>query len=95
MNTIKYADLKKWYLENDTARENAKKYFGDKQPNIHQTGFYSAPSWSWGYKIGLVGVRGNGSDDNGIQSDTTKWFEVVTQSGEVKAALTIVLPEVS
>lgn len=94
MNTIKYIDLKHWYLENETAKENAEKYFGDFQPSLHQTGFYSAPSWNWGYLIGIVGVEGSGSnhDGNGIQSGVTKWFEVVTQFGAVKAAKELYLP---
>lgn len=90
MNTIKYKDLKQWYLDNETAKENAKKYFGKNQPTVFRTGFYSAPSWNWGYIIGIVGVNGTG--ENGIQSGTTKYFEVVTQFGEVKSAYEIALP---
>jgi hypothetical protein len=90
MNTISYKDLKDYYLNNDTAKENAKKYFGDVQPNIHQIGFYSAPSWNWAYQLGIVGINGNG--ENGIQSGTVKYFEVVTQFGVVKAARAIYLP---
>lgn len=80
MNTLKYKDLKAWYLDNETATENAKKYFGKNQPSIHRTGFYSAPSWNWGYEIGITGVAG-------------KWFEVVTQFGGVVAAVEINLPQ--
>ena len=90
MNTVSYKELKDCYLNNETARENAKKYFGMNQPTIHETGFYSAPSWNWAYRIGIVGVGGTG--ENGIQSGTIKWFEVVTQFGEVKAAIEIYLP---
>ena len=90
MNTIKYKELKKWYLDNETAKENAEKYFGKTQPSIHQTGFYSAPSWNWGYQIGIVGI--NGSGENEIQSGTIKWFEVVIQFGEVVSAREISLP---
>ena len=79
MNTISYKNLKNYHLENEEAKENAKKYFGDKQPNIYRTGFYSAPSWNWGYQIGIVGTDG-------------KWFEVVTQFGQVKSAREIYLP---
>lgn len=102
MNTIKYGELKNWFLEDKTARKNAKQYFGDKQPSIFHTGFYSAPSWNWGYEIGIVGVPGSGSNykteegliyGNGIQSGVTRWFEVVTQFGKVKAAREIYLPE--
>ena len=100
MNTIKYQDLKKWYLENKTAKENAKKYFENNQPSIFRTGFYSSPNWNWGYEIGIVGVNGSGHHDgtdsklngNGIQSGTIKWFEVVTQFGRVVSALEINLP---
>ena len=85
MNTIKYKDLKQWYLNNDETKENAKKYFGDKQPSIYQTGFYSAPSWNWAYKIGIVGVRAGVSKE-------IQYFEVVTQFGEVVSARIIDLP---
>jgi hypothetical protein len=101
MNTISYKELKDWYLNNEDAKANAKKYFGDNQPSLHETGFYSAPSWNWGYKLGIVGVNGTGSDykteegliyGNGIQSGTVKYFEVVTQFGAVKAAREINIP---
>lgn len=97
MNTTNLKDLRNWYLNNETAKENAKKYFGDNQPSIHQTGFYSAPSWNWGYLIGIVGVSGSGNDHdgNGIQSGVTKWFEVVTQFGVVVAAREINLPTIN
>jgi hypothetical protein len=94
MNTISYKELKDWYLEDETAIDNAKKYFGNIQPNYYRTGFYSAPSWNWGYQIGIVGINGNGRDGNGIQSGITKWFEIVTQFGVVKAAKDINLPTV-
>lgn len=96
MNTIKYKDLKHWYLDNTEAQANAAKYFGKDQPRIYETGFYSAPSWNWGYTIGIVGVAGSGSDHdgNGIQSGVTKWFEVVTQFGAVVAARPVDLPVV-
>lgn len=82
MNTIKYADLKAWYLNNDTAKQNAMDYFtGKPQPSIYQTGFYSAPSWNWGYIIGIAKANG-------------KLFEVVTQFGHVTAAREIHLTEV-
>lgn len=83
MNTINYKDLKNWYLDNTDARENAKKYFGDKQPSIYNTGFYSAPSWNWGYNLGIAGVNSEGE---------IKYFEVVTQFGGVKAARRIHVP---
>lgn len=93
MNTIKYKDLKDWYLNNRAAVANAAKYFGDKQPLIHRTGFYSAPSWNWGYVMGIVGVSGTGNaGGNGIQSGTVKYFEVVIQSGQIKAAREFHLP---
>ncbi len=79
MNTIKYADLKRWYL-NDDARALAKRVFGDHQPSINETGFYSAPSWNWGYRIGLVAVNG-----------TT--YEVVTAFGCVEGAIRAFIPE--
>lgn len=92
MNTISYRDLKSKHLDNPLAKANAKEYFGDRQPSIYRTGFYSSPSWNWGYTIGIVGVefkRGGGQKD-------VRWFEVVTQFGAVKSARTIyleVLPE--
>ena len=102
MNTITYKELKAWYLDNQDARDNAEKYFGDKQPSIYSTGYYSAPSWNWGYEIGIVGIPGSGSEyqteeglvyGNGIQSGVTKYFEIVTQFGVVKTAREINLPE--
>lgn len=90
MNTISYKELKNWYLNNQEAIDNAKQYFGDNQPSIHQTGFYSSPSWNWGYRIGIVGVTGKG-----IKSGETIWFEVVTQFGSVVAAHNVILPEVT
>lgn len=80
MNTISYKDLKRMYLDNDTAIQNKDIYFAGKpQPSIHDTGFYSSPSWSWGYRLGLVITNG-------------KTFEVVTQSGEVVAARLVNIP---
>lgn len=90
MNTISYKDLKKWYLENETCTEYAKKYFGDHQPNIHLTGFYSSPSWNWGYQIGIVGVDSKNYDTG--KANQTQWFEVVTQFGSVVSARPINLP---
>ena len=92
MNTIRYKELKQWYLEDGIAKENAKKYFDNIQPRIFQTGFYSAPSWNWGYELGIVGVDGTG--ENGIQSGNTKWFEVVTQFGQVKSAREVYIPTI-
>jgi len=92
MNTISYKDLKEYYLNNEQAKENAKKYFREIQPSIYSTGFYSAPSWNWGYQIGIIGVNGTG--ENGIQSGTVKYFEVVTQFGQVKSAREAYLPTV-
>jgi hypothetical protein len=89
MNTIKYKDLNNWYLS-DERKKLAKEVFGNKQPNIFRTGFYSAPSWNWGYEIGIVGV--NEIDYNGLQEETTKYYEVVTQFGEVVGAIEINLP---
>lgn len=95
MNTTSYKELKDWYLNSESAKADAKKYFDNVQPSIHGTGFYSAPSWNWGYHIGIVGVNGSGSDGgNGIQSGTIKWFEVVTQFGLVVAAREINLPTI-
>lgn len=88
MNTISYKDLKNWYIENNEAKALAKQVFGDKQPSIYRTGFYSAPSWNWGYIIGIVKVER--TEANKIFED--KYFEVVTQSGEVKAAREIFIP---
>lgn len=79
MNTITYKDLKNWYTENEEAKQLAKEVFGNHQPSIYQTGFYSAPSWNWGYKIGLVIVE-------------NKHYEVVTQFGEVVAAREVYIP---
>ena len=74
MNTIKYRDLQNLYLNNKDARALAKEIFGDRQPSIYQTGFYSSPSWNWGYQIGLVREADN------------KIYEVVTRFGCVEAA---------
>lgn len=73
MNTIKYKDLKQWFTQNEDAKALAKKVFNDIQPNIYRTGFYSSPSWNWGYIIGITKVDGT-------------IYEVVTQFGVVKAA---------
>jgi len=80
VNTITYKDLKQWYINNDDAEETAKKVFGGKQPSIHQTGFYSSPSWGWGYIIGIA------KDDF-----SGELYEAVTQFGVVKAARIIYL----
>lgn len=80
MNTISYKELKDYYTQNGDAKALAKEVFGDKQPNIYRTGFYSAPSWNWGYLIGLVTVKG-------------QVYEVVTQFGSVVAARKEYLPE--
>ncbi len=79
MNTTTYKDLKQRYL-NEDARALARRVFGQHQPSIHQTGFYSAPSWNWGYYIGLVVV-------NDVH------YEVVTQFGEVEGARLAFMPE--
>ncbi len=79
MNTLTYKELKDWYLNDETAKANAEQYFGKNQPSIYHTGFYSAPSWNWGYRLGLVQVK-------------DKVFEVVTQFGEVKAAREVNIP---
>lgn len=79
-NTISYKELKDWYLHDENAIQLADMLFGDKQPNIYRTGFYSAPSWNWAYLIGLVKV-----------GDTV--YEVVTQFGTVKAARVAYIPE--
>lgn len=69
----------------------------------YRTGFYSSPSWNWGYIIGIVGVNGQGHKHiteegltygNGVQSGTVKYFEVVTQFGVVKAAREINIPQI-
>lgn len=86
MNTISYKDLKQWYTDNDDAKALAKEVFGDKQPSIYRTGFYSAPSWNWGYQIGLVNVV---NDD-----DSETAYEVVTQFGSVVAARFAYIPTV-
>ena len=74
MNTIKYSDLKQWFIQNEQAKKLAKDIFGDKQPRVFQTGFYSALSWNWGYIIGIA------------KDDAGEIYEVVTQFGAVKAA---------
>lgn len=79
-NTISHRELKDWYLDNENAIQLADMVFGDKQPSIYRTGFYSAPSWNWAYIIGLVKVGDN-------------VYEVVTQFGEVKAARVAYIPE--
>lgn len=78
-NTISYKELKDWYINNENAVQLADMVFGDKQPSIYRTGFYSSPSWNWGYLIGLVKT-------DGIV------YEVVTQFGEVKAARVANIP---
>lgn len=80
MNTITYQDLKRWYLNNEDAVANAKKYFGKLQPSMLETGFYSAASWNWGYRIGLVTIKRVGT------------FECVTAFGVVEAARRVHLP---
>lgn len=88
MNTISHNELRACYLDNDEAKANAKKYFGDKQPSIHETGWYHPSGANWAYKLGIVGVH-----DNAYTPDI-KWFEVVTQFGVVKAAREIGLPTI-
>lgn len=83
MNTISYKDLKNWYLDNEDCKANAKEYFGNRQPSIFRTGFYSSPSWNWGYEIGITGVD---------TAEQTLWFEVVTQFGEVVSARPVNFP---
>lgn len=82
MNTLTYKELKDWYTQNDEAKALAKEVFGDRQPSIYRTGFYSAPSWNWGYVIGLVTVNG-------------QVYKVVTQFGAVVAARKEYIPELS
>lgn len=91
-NTISYKDLKDAYLNNEYAINNAKIYFTGKneQPSIYRTGFYSAPSWNWGYHLGIVTVHF--IDENAVS--TTKSFEVVTQFGTVEAAREVMIPVV-
>lgn len=84
MNTITYKELQILYLS-DSSIKNAKKYFKDIQPDIYATGFYSSPSWNWGYIIGIVGVK---------NEDTIQYFEVVTQFGQVVGAREINLPTI-
>lgn len=81
MNTITYKKLREYYTQNEGAKATAKAVFGDKQPSIYRTGFYSAPSWNWGYQIGLVTA-------NGVT------YDVVTQFGAVVAAHSVNIPEV-
>lgn len=87
MNTISYKDLKAFYLDNEKAQQTAREVFGKTQPSVYQTGFYSAPSWNWGYIIGITSVQR-------ILSNTqiVKYYEVVTQFGEVKGAREIYIP---
>ena len=82
-NTITYQDLKSYYLENPTALENAKKYFGDEQPNYHVIGYYHPSGANWNYQLGIVGIA---------WGDQSKFFEIVTQFGQVKAARQINIP---
>ncbi len=83
MNTINYKTLKAQFLDNEDAKANARTYFGTRQPSTYATGFYSSPSWNWGYCMGIVGI---------VLEDEIKWFEVVTQFGEVVAARSAYLP---
>lgn len=91
MNTIKYKDLRTMFLDNELNRKNAKQYFGDRQPMIFQTGFYSAPSWNWGYVIGIASIEILASNGD-RELDETKTFEVVTRFGQVESAREIVIP---
>lgn len=72
------------FINDIDAQHTAKEYFGQHQPHIWQTGYYSAPSWNWSYQIGITNINGTG--ENTIQSGTRQYFEVVTQFGEVVAA---------
>jgi hypothetical protein len=83
--TISYKDLREFYLNNEEAKTNAKKYFGTMQPSFHQIGYYSSPSWNWSYQIGITCLYSSDWSEN-------KYFEVVTQFGEVKAARQIYMP---
>ncbi len=75
MNSLKYKELRTWFLDNEEAKKLAKEVFGDCQPSIYQTGFYSSPSWNWGYIIGIA-------KDN-LSGDI---YEVVAQFGQIKDA---------
>jgi hypothetical protein len=93
MNTISYRDLKSLYTDNEDAKALAKRVFADTQPRIYETGFYSSPSWNWGYRIGIVSVTELASNGES-ELDTIKYYEVVTQFEGVKAARQIYIPDV-
>jgi len=65
------------FINNKDNQATAKEVFGDKQPSIIQTGWYSAPSWNWSYQVGFCDVMVNSE---------LQIFEVVTQFGSVEAA---------
>ncbi len=81
MGKITRKELNNYYLI-DEKLEAAKNIFGNQKLTIYQTGYYSAPSWNWGYFIGLVVKDG-------------KTYEVVTRFGEVVSAMQFYLPESS
>jgi len=83
------------FVDNKDYIDNAKLYFGNHQPTIFQTGWYSAPSWNWSYIVGIAGIKGEGqfytteeglTYGNGVEVGTTQYFEVVTQFGGVVAS---------
>ncbi len=72
--------------------DTAKEVFGNTQPQIIQTGWYSTPSWNWSYQVGFCDVMidviapgGKGQIPYAMEQEL-QLFEVVTQFGEVKAA---------
>jgi hypothetical protein len=61
------------FLDNKENKATAKEVFGDHQPSIIKTGWYSAPSWNWSYSYGITQQEG-------------KTYFVVTGFGQVEAA---------
>lgn len=77
------------FIDDKEFKDNAQAYFGDHQPHIWQTGYYSAPGWNWAYQVGITCIN-DYFDDRSVSG--RQYFEVVTQFGEVKAARKINLP---
>jgi len=61
------------FLNSEENKKTAREVFGDVQPYVIQTGWYSSPSWNWSY---LVGIAKRGGEV----------YRVVTAFGQVEAA---------
>lgn len=78
---MKYSDVKlyrEWGEQNPVISKLMKD--DNFQPNIFQTGFYSAPSWNWGYVFGIVTIGGT-------------VYEVMTRFGSLEGGREIYMPK--